>query len=186
MNALTKEESELVTANMALVPYTLKKFISVAPGNHRLEYDDLMQIGNLALCRAAQKYDGRTRFSTFATTVIRNALIDAVRDANSDNVHLWQPEQSEDFNSDYLDSILSICPDPDSKLRAQELIRLLGYGKKHFTGISRKGIEAMELKAMGYSTAEIAEKYGSNSDNVRLWINRARKKLMNEGALNAN
>lgn len=180
MNVLTEKESALVTENMALVPYALKKFITVTPKNYRLEYDDLMQIGNLALCRAAQKYDGSTRFSTFATTVIRNALIDAVREANSDNDHLWQPERSEDFNGDYLDTVLAICPDPDSKMRAQELVKLLGYGKKHFTGVSRKGIEAMELRAMGYSTAEIAQKYGSNSDNVRLWISRARKKLLSE------
>ena len=55
--------------------------------------------------------------------------------------------------------------------------------KEHYTGIARRGIEAIELKLQGYDSSEIAELYGTTINNVNAWISRARSKLRNEPQL---
>jgi RNA polymerase sigma factor (sigma-70 family) len=56
-------------------------------------YEDLIQVGCVALMDAALKYDAtrRTKFSTFATTVVRNRMVDYIRhelDHGVGNSHL--------------------------------------------------------------------------------------------------
>src|SRR4051794_14535233 len=58
---LTDEQRLLVEANIALVPWTLKR-MRIAPA----EFDDKFQDGLLGLIRAAQKYEPAKGF-TFST-----------------------------------------------------------------------------------------------------------------------
>ena len=55
--------------------------------------------------------------------------------------------------------------------------------KERYTGIARRGVEAIELKLRGYDSSEIAEIYGTTINNVNAWISRARSKLRNEPEL---
>jgi RNA polymerase sigma factor (sigma-70 family) len=80
---------ELITANLALVLRVVCDFRR--PG---IPLDDLIQEGNLALIKAAQKYDPATRstrFATYAACWIRASLIRALT-ANSSSVKC--PERS--------------------------------------------------------------------------------------------
>ena len=52
--------------------------------------------------------------------------------------------------------------------------------KLRFSGVALKGIEAIELKSLGYDTKEIAERYGTTVNNINAWISRARSKLQLE------
>lgn len=65
MRIMTEQECSLVEAHMALVETVIRRHITVRPEIPGLEHDDLSQVGSLALCRAAQRYDGRCQFSTF-------------------------------------------------------------------------------------------------------------------------
>lgn len=178
MRIMNDEERKLVNDNLGLVDYVIQRRITI-PVSAAFEYEDLRQIGSLALCRAAQKYDGRCKFATFATVVIRNALLDYLDRAGHDSrlLHIEDDLYAENGN---LNRALSTCPDLDSSLRAGELAGILEKARQRYTGIALKGVEAMVMKVNGYSNEEIAHYYGSTADNVRAWMSRARKKLMVE------
>lgn len=57
------------------------------------------------------------------------------------------------------------------------LSQLLEHGKRHYKGVAKLGIEAMELKIKGYSGADIARLYHTKPTHVGAWISRASEKL---------
>ena len=68
-------QDRIVTANLRLVPFVAKSFLTPLS-----TIDDLISDGNLALLRAVEKfdYDLGNRFSTYATYAIRRSLYRAV------------------------------------------------------------------------------------------------------------
>ena len=115
MRIMTEQECVLVEAHMALVETVIQRHITVRPDVPGLEHDDLFQVGSLALCRAAQRYDGRCQFSTFAYTVVKNALLDHCRSMTgkvSRTVSLAPSEEEE--GASLLTELLipSRCPIP--------------------------------------------------------------------------
>ena len=71
---LTVEQKKLVEEHLNLVPYIIEKYIS-RNNNWDMQYEDLIQEGNLALCKAACKYNKNVKFNTFAEIVIKNELL---------------------------------------------------------------------------------------------------------------
>lgn len=180
MRIMTEQECALVEAHMALVETVIQRHITVRPDVPGLEHDDLFQVGSLALCRAAQQYDGRCQFSTFAYTVIKNALLDHCRSIMgkaSRTVALSRPDE-EDNNS-----LLNRMADRQSvteTAEAHELLRILAKAGKQYRGVARKGVQALEMQVYGYTTREIAAMYGVRSNVVAAWVSRARKMLKKE------
>ena len=66
-----------VEENLKLVNFVAKKYIG------KIEYDDLFQIGCLGLVKAANKYDGRCEFSTYAVPMIDGEIKRYFRDHTS-------------------------------------------------------------------------------------------------------
>ena len=60
---------------------------------------------------------------------------------------------------------------------------LLDRCKKAYSGVARLGIEALEWKINGYSSADIARLYGVKPNHVGAWISRAAKKLRKDAAI---
>ena len=58
-----------------------------------------------------------------------------------------------------------------------EILELLTSATKDFKGVSKLGIEALSLKAQGYSTSDIAARYHVPPSHVGAWISRASQKL---------
>lgn len=83
---LTDEQRKLVEGNLALVPYTIKKYY---PNFARMpiEYEDLKGHGYCALCNAAETFDTSKgfSFSTYACSVIRGYIFHELRKLRQDN-----------------------------------------------------------------------------------------------------
>lgn len=71
MVKLNAQQSALVESNFKIVPYTIKKYLYSLP----FDYDDMVSIGNIALCKAAANYKpSNGKFTTFASTCIVRAI----------------------------------------------------------------------------------------------------------------
>lgn len=184
---LTAEQQALVEWNLDLVARTISRYIQTNESVCGMGYDDLYQEGAMALCGAAATYDGvSATFRTYATAFIRNHLIDCCRAATSRQRHisnktippydaddgepppLWEPS-----GSDGTDALID-------RMAADAL---LDRCKKAYSGVARLGIEALEWKINGYSSADIARLYGVKPNHVGAWISRAAKKLRKDAAI---
>lgn len=166
---LTPEQQVLVEQSLDMVRSCVLRCIDLDESICGMGYDDLYQEGCVALCHAAASYDSQAgaKFSTYASAVIRNHLLDHCR-------YLQAKRRSAPVIS--LDSYdedgvsrehLTACDDSDSQLNRLCLAQLLEHGRRAYHGTARLGIEALELKARGYTGADIAQLYGGSSQPRR-------------------
>jgi RNA polymerase primary sigma factor len=84
IEALNDQVDEGLEARERLIEANLRLVVSVARRymNRGLDFEDLIQAGNLGLLRATQKFDYRrgNRFSTYATWWVRQAVTRALSD----------------------------------------------------------------------------------------------------------
>ena len=176
MKQMTDYQRELVVQNMDLVEQVIKKRIKVA-GDVLLTHEDYYQIGCEALCRAAMSYNHEIgSFVPLACRVIYNAIIDHCRKENAARFPKLEMDLDCDCDS-YALSFMGISDDFDETVFYSDALEVLRKCKAAYSGITLRGIEALELKSLGYSTREIADRYETTVNNVNAWISRARAKL---------
>ncbi len=174
----------LVERNLDLVKWTVLCCIKINEGVHGLGYDDLYQEGSVALCRAAASYDGfSAQFATYASTLIRNHLLDCCKAVSTRQKHCLPvgPGFADDGHSPSLPEP-SVEDGIDHLIDRMDTAALLGSYKEAYSGVARLGIEALELKARGFSGADIARLYHTKPNHVGAWISRAAKKLRADAA----
>lgn len=174
---MTEKEYDLMTAHLPLVKNLALYYANQQKYSVGMEYDDLYQIGCIALWQAVLNYrpDRGASFKTFARIVVRHKLLDYCEHANYVQSRLCYLEAPcHEDGSRYLDLI----PMPeDSGITEDKILGLLDEAKTSYSGIARKGVEALELKCRGYSNMEIAELYQVKPNHVAAWISRARNRL---------
>lgn len=123
-----EERNKLVEDNLELVHYVLHKYIRYTP---LFEYDDLYQEGCIGLINAADKYNGSTKFSTYAVIAIKNAVLchmryfcEECRNPELMNISLYTEvsPSSTDKNSITIEDVL-----PDSLDIADEVYAREGF-----------------------------------------------------------
>lgn len=168
---LTVEQKNLVEEYLNIVPYIVNKYINLN-GDVDMQYDDLIQEGNLALCKAASKYDGTVKFNTFAEVIIKNNLLSYCKKSNKKIKTVDLPTGN---------TIEEILVDPEEmtdKFFNSENLKIIKNVKKEYSGIVLKGIEAIELKMQGYAGADIAKFYDVKPNYISAWIAKAKHELM--------
>lgn len=178
MKMMTEYQRELVVQNLDVVEKTIKSRIKVN-GQALQAYEDFYQIGCEALCRAAMDYKVEIgAFAPFGSRYVYNALIDHCR---KQNIHLNRKHDYilESDNDSYALDYFGQNEDYDDGIYLRDLSEAFNACKNQYSGIARRGIEAIELKSLGFTTREIAEQYGTTVNNVNAWISRARSKLQN-------
>lgn len=181
---LTPEQRTLAENNLSVIEKTISQFIYLDEGTNDPRYADLYQEGAVALCKASVTYDGKSaQFSTYATTVIRNHLYncckaDRTRQRNLPCVSLDIDRSEEDHTPPYLEP--STSDGIDDLLGQMDTADLLADCKRRYDGVARLGVEALEMKLMGMTGADIARLYQTTPNNVGAWISRAKKKIKKE------
>lgn len=176
---LTEEQKKLVEENYKLVPYVIFSVM------HLDDIEEWHGCACIGLCNAAVLWDKKKGpFSTYAVNAIRNSIISEI------NYNGRQSRKIDDENKLSLDycysengsvedeTLKSIIPDkknPDwgEIFGIRELIEMLDNREKRY----------IILLIKGYSFAEIAKSEGVSRQCVHLWVQRARKKLKEWGAV---
>lgn len=163
---LTREQQRIVEENLGLVHKVINDKVH---GPYQLgiySRDDLYQIGCIGLCKAAATDKGGN-FSTYAYRLIWNQICDALiystrrqaLETSSEEI----PHQKE-------------APDGFSET-AMVLDAALDRAEAAAPPSTAKGIQALRLKAQGYTCREIGEQMGASDKLVCAWISKARNFL---------
>ena len=182
--SLTAEQEKIYIENEKLVYHIINQYIK-NPGMYGLnDYEDLVQIGRTALCKSIKTYkaDSKAKFSSYACIVIRNALYVATRNASEEafDDSLSMTDEFVELNANLAyDSIVSA----EDNILFEQGLNILNNCEEKYSGIASKGVKAIKLMTMGYSTKDIAEMFDVKQNVVTSWISRARQKLRKEPEL---
>ena len=137
MLPLNDEQRILVEENMGLVGKVIKDCLQNPSAQGCYTYDDLFQIGCIGLCKAAQTdRPGRGAFSTYAYILIRNEIYNELERGT---------RYTREVSSCYLELEDDPCQeDYEQHLRCRELMSLLDRAEATATGITAKGIRALQ------------------------------------------
>ena len=184
MKMMTPEQIKLTEEHLYVVKTVIKKDILLNSEDPDLQFEDLYQIGCLALCKAAMTYNPKrnVKFASYAYRVVYNSIITHFRNVQRRCKH----SQSEEFpeNNTILEDKACreyICQSLDDELVNNVACHdIMKYAKANYSGIVLRGIEAIEFKELGFSGKDIAEMYGVKVNLINAWISKARKKLQND------
>lgn len=163
---LTREQQRKVEENLGLVHKVINDKVH---GPYQLgiySRDDLYQIGCIGLCKAAATDKGGN-FSTYAYRLIWNQICDALIYSTR--------RQALEMSSEEIPHQMEM-PGGFSET-AMVLDAALDRAEAAAPPSTAKGIQALRLKAQGYTCREIGEQMGASDKLVCAWISKARSFL---------
>ena len=170
---MTDYQRELVIEHLGLIDQVIRKRIRVR-GTPLLSYEDFYSVGCEALCDAAMRYRPEEgEFEPYAYVMVYHAMIDHCRKQNRQQSFASDLSVDVDNEAISLEVLSTTDGDIEDALDWANLARVVSECKKDFSGVARLGIEALELKSLGYTSREIAERYNTTVNNVNAWISRA-------------
>lgn len=186
---MTDIERKLTEDHLSIVANDIQ---TLTCGCRYVSYDerhDLLQIGNLALCKAAMNYDGNRPFETYAKVVIRNAIYDYWRSLQKERTYTCSMDAIADNETDT--SYQQLLADTSSlqNLEQEHNLRSIYEYLQTLQNVNcttiKKGIQALLLQQNGYTSQEISKHYGVPASHVRAWKSKARKYLQQDATLYA-
>lgn len=186
---MTDIERKLTEDHLSIVAKVIQ---TLTCGCRYVSYDerqDLLQIGNLALCKAAMNYDENRPFETYAKVVIRNAIYDYWRSLQKERTYTCSMDAIADNETDT--SYQQLLADTSSlqNLEQEHNLRSIYEYLQTLQNVNcttiKKGIQALLLQQNGYTSQEISKHYGVPASHVRAWKSKARKYLQQDATLYA-
>ena len=176
MKKMTEYQCKVVEENLEIVDRVIRCKIKIN-GMVLQTYEDFYQIGCEALCKAAICYDPELGpFYPLGSRFVFNAIIDHCRKQNKDS-SFYADLVDENGDNDFLIDSVPVDDAVDDVIYGQEVWAAFTKCKEKYTGIILRGMEALELKSLGYTTREIADRYDTTINSVNAWISRARANL---------
>ena len=184
---MTDIERKLTEDHLSIVAKVIQ---TLTCGCRYVSYDerqDLLQIGNLALCKAAMNYDGNRPFETYAKVVIRNAIYDYWRSLQKERTFTCSMDAIADNETDT--SYQQLLADTSSlqNWEQEHNLRSIYEYLQTLQNVNcttiKKGIQALLLQQNGYTSQEISKHYGVPASHVRAWKSKARKYLQQDATL---
>lgn len=184
---MTDIERKLTEDHLSIVAKVIQ---TLTCGCRYVSYDerqDLLQIGNLALCKATMNYDGNRPFETYAKVVIRNAIYDYWRSLQKERTYTCSMDAIADNETDT--SYQQLLADTSSlqNWEQEHNLRSIYEYLQTLQNVNcttiKKGIQALLLQQNGYTSQEISKHYGVPASHVRAWKSKARKYLQQDATL---
>lgn len=186
---MTDIERKLTEDHLSIVAKVIQ---TLTCGCRYVSYDerqDLLQIGNLALCKAAMNYDGNRPFETYAKVVIRNAIYDYWRSLQKERTYTCSMDAIADNEADTSYQQLLANTSSLQNLEQEHNLRSIYEYLQTLQNVNcttiKKGIQALLLQQNGYTSQEISKHYGVPASHVRAWKSKARKYLQQDATLYA-
>ena len=184
---MTDIERKLTEDHLSIVAKVIQ---TLTCGCRYVSYDarqDLLQIGNLALCKAAKNYDGNRPFETYAKVVIRNAIYDYWRSLQKERTYTCSMDAIADNETDtsyqQLLADISSLQNWEQEHNLRSIYEYLQPLQNVNCTTIKKGIQALLLQQNGYTSQEISKHYGVPASHVRAWKSKARKYLQQDATL---
>ena len=181
---MTDIERKLTEDHLSIVAKVIQ---TLTCGCRYVSYDerqDLLQIGNLALCKAAMNYDGNRPFETYAKVVIRNAIYDYWRSLQKERTYTCSMDAIADNETDT--SYQQLLADTSSlqNWEQEHNLRSIYEYLQTLQNVNCPTIKkALLLQQNGYTSQEISKHYGVPASHVRAWKSKARKYLQQDATL---
>jgi len=166
---LNNQERKIVEENIGLVDKVIKDWVHNINGLGSFTYNDVYQVGYFTLCKAANEGRLSGESSTYAYVMIRNAIFTSLKTATRkrNKEITTDPNLMSGPAADSMDNV-------DMK---NDLYSALEAAEQNAGGVVKKGIQAMRLMAMGYTSGEIGAEFNVPANNVTAWISKSRKYL---------
>lgn len=161
---LNAQQQKMVEDNLGLVGKVIRDKVHGLGQAEMMEYDDLFQIGSIGLCKAAATDKGGSAFSTYAYRLIWNEICDALVKQS----RIQKREQNREGEQSVAASDVA---------EQWELREMLSKAETAAEGAAARGIHALKLFTLGYSSQEIADLMQAQPGTVRLWMTKARRFL---------
>lgn len=172
---LDPRQRQLVEENISIVRWVIYDSIYTNSSICGLEYNDLFQEGCLWLCKAALSFDAsRAAFPAFAKSVVRNGLITHCKAIQRHESLICRPTFT--YEGTFEDEAAAFAA-WKTTMDQIEIQNVLDSVKLRYHGITRRGIEAIALRAQGKSMRQIASSYHVPDTHICAWVSRAAKKL---------
>ena len=180
LKELNEYQQRLVETHIDVIEWTIRESIYYNEGIVGLSYNDIYGEGCYWLCRAALDYNGTTKFKTYSKVVVKRGLISYCRNVfdkykRQPLLHMGDVNYSENVYNRYCISFTE--NEMEYSISTVKILDILGSVKAEYSGVVRKGIEALEMQLKGYSGPEIAEMYGVKPNHVSAWKSRASQRL---------
>ena len=166
---MTDDERRLTEEYLYLVPEMVKKLTTRCAYVSYDEQQDLLQAGNLALCKAAMNYDNTRPFAVYARVAIRKYTCSMYASSEFDMEPLLVDQKTELWQ--------------EQCMNQEPIYKHLQSLEARSCNTLRKGIHALLLQQKGYTNQEISKHYGVPMNHVRAWQSKARKYLQQDTKL---
>lgn len=173
---LNEEQRKLTEENMALVPFTIKRYL----GQKHMFNDDLLSIGYIGLCKAAYSYlpDKGVTFASYAVRLILNELKMDWRCRKVSKRLL-------DETHDSLDRVVRNDPEGEATLKYFVVDERASTEREALENVFLTRVEEIAPNLCrrifeGASCNQIAEELGITPNSVSKITTRERKKVFKE------
>lgn len=188
---MNSQQMKMFEQYQSYVNTVIYKTINVKRLPSGVEYDDLHQLGLIALIRAIQSYDDKYDFLPYANRLIKNAVLDGISnytDKTSDTAvsfnSVYDDGKSENDASDAIQG-QAIKENPelftsvDYDYEVKEMVEsMTNIYDKLDEGCVKKGLDAIiKVKILNYSLTDYARSIGETPNRVGAYMNKAKSFL---------
>jgi RNA polymerase sigma-70 factor (ECF subfamily) len=142
------------------------------------EAEDALQDGLLrALCHL-REFAGRSRFSTWLTSIVTNAALMRLRKSHRRELTTSLDETLDRDNTPLANRIADTRPNPEEMYARQERLEILDKALQRLSATHRNALQLRDVQGM--STKEAAEALGLPLGTLKSQLYRARLKVVEE------